>query len=42
MTAVGTDLGLLNRVRRVQAITSWHAHVPDAVAHLLPEAELLS
>jgi len=38
----GTDLALLELVRHVQAITSWHARVPHAVAHLLPEAESLS
>jgi aspartyl-tRNA(Asn)/glutamyl-tRNA(Gln) amidotransferase subunit A len=38
----GTDLALLDLVRNVQAITSWHARVPDAVAHLLPEAESLA
>ncbi|MFL5098645.1 MAG: amidase [Xanthobacteraceae bacterium] len=38
----GTDLALLELVRHVQAITSWHARVPHAVAHLLPEAESLA
>ena len=38
----GTDLALLDLVRHVQAITTWHARVPHAVAHLLPEAELLA
>jgi aspartyl-tRNA(Asn)/glutamyl-tRNA(Gln) amidotransferase subunit A len=38
----GTDLALLDLVQNVQAITSWHAHVPDAVAHLMPEGEQLS
>jgi aspartyl-tRNA(Asn)/glutamyl-tRNA(Gln) amidotransferase subunit A len=38
----GTDLALLDLVRNVQAITSWHARVPHAVAHLLPEAESLA
>ena len=38
----GADFALLDLVRRVQAITSWHAHVPHAVAHLMPQAELLS
>jgi len=38
----GTELALLDLVRHVQAITSWHARVPDAVAHLLPKAESLS
>jgi len=36
----GTDLALLDLVRHVQAITTWHARVPHAVAHLLPEAAL--
>jgi aspartyl-tRNA(Asn)/glutamyl-tRNA(Gln) amidotransferase subunit A len=36
------DLALLDLVRNVQAITRWHARVPDAVAHLIQEAELLS
>jgi aspartyl-tRNA(Asn)/glutamyl-tRNA(Gln) amidotransferase subunit A len=35
----GTDLALLDLARHVQAITSWHARVPHAVVHLLPEAE---
>ena len=39
---VGTDLALLDLVQNVQAITSWHARVPSAVAHLIPEAESLS
>jgi len=39
---VGTDLALLDLVQNVQAITSWHARVPAAVAHLIPEAESLS
>jgi aspartyl-tRNA(Asn)/glutamyl-tRNA(Gln) amidotransferase subunit A len=38
----GSDFALLDLVRQVQAITSWHARVPDAVAHLLPETETLS
>jgi aspartyl-tRNA(Asn)/glutamyl-tRNA(Gln) amidotransferase subunit A len=38
----GSDLALLDMVRHVQAITNWHARVPPAVAHLLPEAESLS
>jgi aspartyl-tRNA(Asn)/glutamyl-tRNA(Gln) amidotransferase subunit A len=38
----GADLALLDLVRNVQAITSWHARVPDAVAHLMPGVELLS
>ena len=36
----GADLALLDLVRCVQDITTWHARVPDAVAHLLPEAEM--
>jgi aspartyl-tRNA(Asn)/glutamyl-tRNA(Gln) amidotransferase subunit A len=39
---VGTDLALLELVQNVQAITSWHACVPSAVAHLMPQAELLA
>jgi aspartyl-tRNA(Asn)/glutamyl-tRNA(Gln) amidotransferase subunit A len=35
----GADLALLDLVRNVQAITSWHARVPDAVAHLMPDAQ---
>src|SRR5262245_1870011 len=31
----GADLALLDLVRNVQASTSWHARVPDAVAHLI-------
>jgi Asp-tRNA(Asn)/Glu-tRNA(Gln) amidotransferase A subunit family amidase len=38
----GADFALLDLVRHVQAITSWHAHVPHAVAHLLTQTELLS
>jgi aspartyl-tRNA(Asn)/glutamyl-tRNA(Gln) amidotransferase subunit A len=34
----GTDLALLELVRHVQAITTWHARVPHAVARLLPAA----
>jgi aspartyl-tRNA(Asn)/glutamyl-tRNA(Gln) amidotransferase subunit A len=35
----GADLALLELVRKVQAMTSWHARVPHAVAHLMPEGE---
>jgi aspartyl-tRNA(Asn)/glutamyl-tRNA(Gln) amidotransferase subunit A len=38
----GSDLALLDLAQNVQAMTSWHARVPDAVAHLMPEAEQLS
>jgi aspartyl-tRNA(Asn)/glutamyl-tRNA(Gln) amidotransferase subunit A len=38
----GTDRALLDLVRQVQTITSWHARVPDAVADLLPGTESLS
>jgi aspartyl-tRNA(Asn)/glutamyl-tRNA(Gln) amidotransferase subunit A len=38
----GSDLALLDLVRHVQAMTSWHARVPDGVAHLIPKGELLS
>jgi aspartyl-tRNA(Asn)/glutamyl-tRNA(Gln) amidotransferase subunit A len=38
----GADFALLDLARRVQAITSWHARVPHAVAHLIPQAELVS
>ena len=38
----GADFALLDLARNVQAITSWHARVPDAVAHLIPDVELLS
>lgn len=31
----GADFALLDLVQNVQAITSWHARVPDAVAHLV-------
>jgi aspartyl-tRNA(Asn)/glutamyl-tRNA(Gln) amidotransferase subunit A len=34
----GSDLALIELARQMQAITSWHARVPHAVAHLLPEA----
>jgi aspartyl-tRNA(Asn)/glutamyl-tRNA(Gln) amidotransferase subunit A len=33
----GSDLALLEMVRQVQTTTAWHARVPHAVAHLLPE-----
>jgi aspartyl-tRNA(Asn)/glutamyl-tRNA(Gln) amidotransferase subunit A len=35
----GTDLALLGLARNVQAITSWHARVPNGVADLLPATE---
>jgi aspartyl-tRNA(Asn)/glutamyl-tRNA(Gln) amidotransferase subunit A len=38
----GTDLALLTLLRHVQATTSWHARVPHAVGHFLPETESLS
>jgi aspartyl-tRNA(Asn)/glutamyl-tRNA(Gln) amidotransferase subunit A len=38
----GADFALLDLMRRVQAITSWHACVPHAVTHMLPEAAALS
>jgi len=38
----GSDLALLKLVQNVQAMTSWHARVPDAVAHLMPEGEELA
>ena len=38
----GVDFALLDLVRNVQAITSWHARVPDVVAHLIRDVELLS
>jgi aspartyl-tRNA(Asn)/glutamyl-tRNA(Gln) amidotransferase subunit A len=37
----GDDLALLDLVRRVQDATTWHARVPPAVAHVLPEMESL-
>jgi aspartyl-tRNA(Asn)/glutamyl-tRNA(Gln) amidotransferase subunit A len=33
----GSDRAILDLVRRLQEMTSWHAHVPRAVAHLLPD-----
>ncbi len=33
----GSDLALLEMARQVQATTAWHARVPHAVAHILPE-----
>ena len=38
----GSDLALLELVQKLQAITSWHARVPEAVAHLIPEGESLA
>jgi aspartyl-tRNA(Asn)/glutamyl-tRNA(Gln) amidotransferase subunit A len=38
----GADLALLDRVRDMQAITNWHARVPDGVPHLIADAESLS
>jgi aspartyl-tRNA(Asn)/glutamyl-tRNA(Gln) amidotransferase subunit A len=38
----GADLALLELVQNAQAITRWHARVPDAVARFMPEAEELS
>jgi hypothetical protein len=29
-------------LQKVQGATCWHAHVPDAVAHVMPEAERLA
>jgi aspartyl-tRNA(Asn)/glutamyl-tRNA(Gln) amidotransferase subunit A len=37
----GADAALIELVRQVQAITSWHAHVPHAVAHMLPDTNAL-
>jgi aspartyl-tRNA(Asn)/glutamyl-tRNA(Gln) amidotransferase subunit A len=38
----GCDLALLELVRHVQSKTDWHARVPTAIAHLVPEPELPS
>lgn len=38
----GCDLALLELVRHVQSKTDWHAHIPTAIAHLVPEPELPS
>ena len=38
----GCDLALLELVRHVQSRTDWHARVPTAIAHLVPEPELPS
>lgn len=37
-----TDSALLELAQKVQAITSWHARVPVAVAYLFPQVESLS
>jgi aspartyl-tRNA(Asn)/glutamyl-tRNA(Gln) amidotransferase subunit A len=38
----GCDLALLELVRHVQSKTDWHARIPTAIAHLVPEPELPS
>jgi aspartyl-tRNA(Asn)/glutamyl-tRNA(Gln) amidotransferase subunit A len=35
----GADLSLLDVVRNVQAVTSWHGRIPDGVAHLVTDQE---
>ena len=36
----GCDLALFELVRHVQSKTDWHARIPTAIAHLVPEPEL--
>ena len=38
----GSDLALLDLARHVQSKTDWHARVPTAIAHLVPESQLPS
>jgi aspartyl-tRNA(Asn)/glutamyl-tRNA(Gln) amidotransferase subunit A len=38
----GCDLALLERVRHVQSKTDWHARIPTAIIHLVPEPEFPS
>jgi aspartyl-tRNA(Asn)/glutamyl-tRNA(Gln) amidotransferase subunit A len=38
----GCDLALFELVRHVQSKTDWHARIPTAIAHLVPEPELQS
>lgn len=38
----GADFSLLDLVRRVQAVTSWHAHAPYVVADVMLQAEFPS
>jgi aspartyl-tRNA(Asn)/glutamyl-tRNA(Gln) amidotransferase subunit A len=39
---MGDDLALLDLVGNVQAITSWHAGIPDGVAHLMHQDDAFS